>query len=102
MIKTDDWTTQDLIKYLISVQSMLKPTEIIRFRHTPAFLMEAAPEQNKDQISTPEKTPRFKVSDLCEPLDVFRSLGLPVISWRGEDDKHNWRSDSNEGTLNMV
>jgi hypothetical protein len=32
-------------------------------------------------------------------LDVFRSLGLPIIDWRGKDGKLKWRPNSEEGTL---
>ncbi|KAF9644423.1 hypothetical protein BDM02DRAFT_3272450 [Thelephora ganbajun] len=96
MIKTGDWTIPDLIKYLVSVQSTLQPLEIERLRLTPAFPEEATARQNKDEDGTPKKVPKFKASDLYEPSDVFRSLGLPVIDWQGKDDKHKWKSNSEE------
>ena len=98
MIKTGDWTIPDLIKYLVSVQSTLQPIEIERLRLTPAFPEEATAEQNQNEDGTLKKVPKFKASDLYEPLDVFRSLGLPIIDWRGKDAKHKWRSNSEEGT----
>ena len=99
MVKTGDWITPpDLIKYLVSVQSTLQPIEIERLRLTPAFPEEVTAEQNQNQGSTLVKVPRFKASDLYEPLDVFRSFGLPIIDWRGKDGKCKWRASSEEGT----
>lgn len=102
MIKTGDWMIPDLIKYLVSVQSTLQPIEIDRLRLTPAFPEEITTEQTKDDDGTAKKAPKFKASDLYEPLDVFRSLGLPIIDWRGKDGKHKWRSNSEEGTSNVL
>ena len=103
MVETGDWITPpDLIKYLVSVQSTLQQDEIKELRLTPAFLEEAVTEQNQNQDSTPMKVPRLKASDLYEPLDVFRSLGLPIIDWRGKDGKHKWRSSSEEGTCTNI
>lgn len=98
MIKTGDWTIPDLIKYLVSVQSTLQPIEIERLRLTPAFPEEATIEQPKNEDGTLKKVPKFRASDLYEPLDVFKSLGLPIIDWRGKDGKSKWRSNSEEGT----
>jgi len=97
MIKTGDWTIPDLIKYLVSVQSTLQPLEIDRLRLTPAFPEEPTAEQNRNEGETPKKGPKFKASDLYEPLDVFRTLGLPIIDWRGKDGKHKWKPNTEEG-----
>jgi len=102
MIKTGDWTIPDLIKYLVSVKSTLQQIEIDRLRLTPAFPEEATAGQNMNEGGTLVKAPKFKASDLYEPLDVFRSLGLPIIDWRGKDSKHKWRSNSEEGTPDTV
>lgn len=102
MIKTGDWTIPDLMKYLVSVQSTLQPIEIERLRLTPAFPEEAIAEQNRNKDGTPKKVPKLKASDLYEPLDVFRSLGLPIIDWRSNDGKHKWRSTSEEGAPDAV
>lgn len=94
MIKTGDWTTAELIKYLVAVQSTLAPVELDRLRLTAAFLKESP----KDSVSTDQGVTRYKASDLYEPSDVFRKLGLPIIAW-GEDVK--WKSNSEEG-MNCV
>ena len=90
MIKTGDWTVAELVKYLVAVQSTLTPTEIDRLRATAAFTAEEIGD------STDNKKMRYKASDLYEPLDVFRQLGLPVIDW-GQHPK--WRANSEEGDL---
>lgn len=102
MIKTGDWTIPDLVKYLVSVLSTLQPIEIDRLRLTPAFPEEATTGQDKSGDGIPKKVPKFKASDLYEPLDVFRSLELPIIDWQGKDGKQKWRSNSEEGTLNTA
>jgi hypothetical protein len=102
MIKTGDWAILDLIKYLVSVQSTLQPIEIDRLRLTPAFPGETTTEQHQTKEGTTKKVPKFKASELYEPLDVFRSLGLPIIDWRGKDGRHKWKSNSKEGTLDVV
>ena len=102
MVKTGDWTIPDLIKYLVSVQSTLQPAEIERLRVTPAFPEEATSGQNRNEDVTPKKATKFKASDLYEPLDAFRNLGLPTIDWQMKGGRHKWRSNSEEGTPETV
>ena len=102
MVETGSWTVPRLISYLVSIQSTLLPPEIETLQKNPAFPKEATVEQNKNEDSTLKKIPKFKPSDLYEPLDVFRDLGLPIIDWRGKDCKNEWRSDSKEGVPNMI
>lgn len=89
MIKTGDWTIAELVKYLVAVQSTLTPTEIDRLRATAAFTKE-----EEGGTPTDVKKTRYKASDLYEPSDVFRQLGLPIIDW-GQHPK--WRANSEEG-----
>ena len=93
------WTIPDLVRYLISVQSSQQTIDIARFWDIPAFSEEATTEQEKNEDGTPKK---FKASDLYQPLDVFRDLGLPIIDWQGKDGKCKWRPNSKEGILNIV
>ena len=99
MVETGDWTIPDLIKYFVSVNSELKQDEIEELKQTTAFPEEAAAGQDKDGDAPPKK---FKASDLYEPSEVFRSLGLPVIDWQGKDGKRKWKSNSEEGTPDIV
>ena len=102
LVETGDWTIPDLVKYLISVQPPLQLADVERIRFAPVFPEEATTSHNGNEDDTPKKVPKAKASNLYEPLDVFRSLGLPIIDWRGKDHKHEWRSDSEEGTPNTV
>lgn len=88
MIKTGDWSTSDLVKYLVAVQSTLSPDELERLRLTSAFPKEASSTADTGKVS------RFKASDLYEPLDSFRALGLPLLDW---GTKAKWRNNSDEG-----
>lgn len=93
MIKTGDWTTFDLIKYLVSIQSTLAPQEFERLRNTSAFPKEGS---GKEQ-SAPgagRKIQRHKAMDLYEPVETFRELGLPIIDWGAGN---RWRPASEEG-----
>jgi hypothetical protein len=93
MVKTGDWTTADLTKYLVSVQSTLKPTEIEWLRLAAAFPKER---EETDPVPAPdqEKISRHRASDLYEPLEIFRQLGLPLIDW---GTQHEWEASSKEG-----
>ena len=97
MVKTGDWTTFDLVKYLVSIQTTLSPQEHERLRHTSAFPKEGA---GKEESATGgvRKIQRYKAMDLYEPIDVFRELGLPVVDW-GVDNR--WRPSSDEGKFLM-
>jgi len=100
LCRLSHWTTPDLIRYLISVKPA--PREIEKLRQALAFTEEVTSEQRANKDSTPKAVPRVKASDLYGPLDVFRSLGLPIIDWRDKNEKHEWEPDSEEGTLNAV
>jgi len=89
MIETGDWTTYDLVKYLVSIQSTLTPDEIERMSQSSAFLEEGAGENRSAGTSK-----KVRVMDLYEPVDINRELGLPVIDW-GADNQ--WRPESDEG-----
>lgn len=102
MIETGEWTIQELLKYLLSVRSTLQPTEIEILRLTPAFFEESTVEQNRSEDGTLKKVLRLKVSDLYEPSDVLRNIGLPIIDWRGKDGKLKWKHNSEEGILDMT
>ncbi|KAH9951982.1 hypothetical protein B0H21DRAFT_817732 [Amylocystis lapponica] len=91
MIKTGDWTIAELTKYLVAVRSTLTDVEMERLRMTAAF-----PQEQSAEGGTKARITRFKASDLYEPLDIFRQLGLPIIDW-GTHTK--WRNNSEEAKL---
>lgn len=86
VIVTEDWTTFELVRYLVSVRSTLTPLEIERLSDIPTFRKEGAGKEYKVQL--------HKAKVLYEPIDVFRELGLPIIDW-GTDNQ--WEPLSNEG-----
>ena len=92
MVKTNEWTVTDLIKYLVSIRD-LNEEEIQRLRSTSAFPKEMSPNV-KD---TPR--PRFMAHQLYPPMEVFRTLGLPILDW-GEHIR--WRDKSDEGNIIYV
>ena len=96
MIKTGDWTTYDLVKYLVSIQSTLASQEFERLRQTSAFPKEGV---EKEQLATSRKVQRFKAMDLYEPVDIFRELCLPVIDWGAGN---RWRPMSDEGKFSLA
>ena len=92
---TGDWTTFDLVKYLVFIQSTLAVPEVRLLSQTPAFPKEGVgKEQSVPGISP--KIRRYRAKDLYEPIDIFRELGLPIIDWGSNDV---WRPESDEGKL---
>lgn len=87
MIKTNQWTVSDLMKYLASVRSTLSHEEFQKLKATAAFSKELDGTESKD------KPNRFAAHQLYEPLDIFRKLRLPVLDW---GTKVKWRSSSDE------
>ncbi|KAL0956086.1 hypothetical protein HGRIS_002254 [Hohenbuehelia grisea] len=91
MLKSGGWNVADFIKYLVAVQSELKPDDWKRLQVTPIFAKEG------DSPSKPNEKPvRYRADQLYEPSDVFRNLGLPIISWV---TTAKWRSSSEDAKL---
>ncbi|KAG8964407.1 hypothetical protein FRC03_001808 [Tulasnella sp. 419] len=90
MINSGDWGVQDLMKYLVAVKGSLTPTEIGKLRQTAAFPQERGPTAD---LSQPQK--RTIPSELYEPSDVFRELGLPVLDWGTQ----KWKMHSEEAKM---
>lgn len=88
MVGTGDWGIQDLAKYLVAVRGSLTSVELERLKHTAAFRQEAS--AAKPDAPVVRKT----LTELYEPTDQFRELGLPLLEWSGA---HKWRSNSDEG-----
>jgi Protein of unknown function (DUF3684) len=98
MVETGDWTTYDLVNYLVSIQPTLTSQEFEHLRLISAFPKEnAGSEQSAAGAS--QKVQRYKAKDLYEPNDLFRELGLPIIDW-GADNQ--WDPKSNNGKFLWV
>ena len=80
------WSHQDLIKYLISVKDDIPSDDIKRLQNTPICTAET---RSADQV---HKGKLYRASELFEPNDNIRRLGLPVLQWSGP-----YRSNSPEG-----
>jgi hypothetical protein len=83
------WTTADLIGYLVSVKATLTTEEMTQLKVTPAFSREDA-----DLLQTNDKIQRFQARQLYEPVDTLRQMKLPIIDW---SKQKKWRSSSKEG-----
>lgn len=83
---TPRWSHVDLIKYLASVRDDIPGADIQKLRSTSI-----CPKQVRGKDGG-DSTGRYKVSDLFEPRQDLRELGLPVLVWPGV-----YRSNSPEG-----
>ena len=82
------WSHVDLVKYLASVRDDIPNNDIIKLKNTSICPAEVTSKQ--------EKTPGVlhKASELYEPKDDLRALGMPTLQWPGI-----YRPGSNEGKL---
>jgi hypothetical protein len=93
MVETGDWSTYDLVNYLVSIQPTLTSQEFERLRETSSFPKE---DEGREQLAAgaSRKVQRYQAKDLYEPIDLFRELGLPIIDWGA---KNQWDPKSNNG-----
>ncbi|GAB7365032.1 hypothetical protein MBLNU230_g5813t1 [Neophaeotheca triangularis] len=84
--KGGKWSHVDLIKYLVSVKDDIPADDIKRLRATPICSAETASADDK------RKGQLYKPSELYEPNDDLRRLGLPLLEWPGM-----YRPNSPEG-----
>ena len=78
------WSHVDLIKYLASVRNDIPSDDVKRLRDTAICPAEAANGRATDK--------RYRVTELFEPNDTLRALGLLLLQWPGV-----FRSGSEEG-----
>ena len=67
------WSHTDLIKYLASVRSDIPLADVQRLRNTAICPSEMGNGRPSEQ--------RYCVSELLEPNETLRSLGLPLLYW---------------------
>ena len=92
MVVTGNWTTFDLVKYLVSARSTLTTSEIGDLKEIPAFQKEGTGKEQSADIGS--EVQLYKAKDLYEPVEIFRELGLPIIEW---GFNNQWRPESDEG-----
>ena len=71
------WSHIDLIKYLVSVWNDIPESDINQLRNTALCPAEVGGDSKR------ATNQRFKLSELYEPKDSLRELGLPVVQWPG-------------------
>jgi len=76
-VEEGKWSHVDLIKYLVSVKDDIPQEDLKRLRITPICPAET---QSGDEVG---KGKKYRLSDLYEPNDPIRKLGLPVLQWPG-------------------
>ncbi|CAM1508200.1 Fc.00g050480.m01.CDS01 [Cosmosporella sp. VM-42] len=74
------WSHMELIKYLTSVQADIPTSDLRKLTETPFCPSEAGP---KGMEATKGSDTLYKVSELFEPKDSLRTLGLPILQWPG-------------------
>lgn len=77
------WSHLDLIRYLTSVWNDIPRDDITKLKNTPICKAEASSPQSQQTL--------YRVSELYEPDDQLRKLGLPILYWP------NWKAGSSEG-----
>ncbi|EHL03755.1 hypothetical protein M7I_0107 [Glarea lozoyensis 74030] len=82
----------ELIKYLASVKDDIPADDMKRLRATPICPAEAGPAGRE---STQGTARLYKISELYEPKEALRDLGLPVLQWPGPPG--SYRPGSLEG-----
>jgi len=77
---SEKWSHVDLIKYLTGVRDDIPSEDIRKLKN-----------MNMCKAEPSTSTKLYKVSELYEPLDSLKGLGLPILHWPGE-----WRDQSYE------
>ncbi|KAJ6109820.1 hypothetical protein N7486_002055 [Penicillium sp. IBT 16267x] len=83
---TRKWSHVDLIRYLTSVREDIPSNDIQRLKDTSICTAEIRGDTHAASGT------RYKISELYEPKDSLRALGLPIIEWPGI-----YNNASNEG-----
>ncbi|KAG6176145.1 hypothetical protein E4U27_005451 [Claviceps purpurea] len=74
------WSHLELIKYLASVQNDIPSDDLKKLRESRFCPAEAG---SKGMASTKASKSLYKVSELFEPKDALRTLGLSILQWPG-------------------
>lgn len=82
----------ELIKYLASVKDDIPASDMTRLKASQICPAEAGP---KGLEPTRGTSRLYRVSELFEPKDTLRELGLPIIQWLGPQG--NYKPSSTEG-----
>ncbi|GAA5980148.1 hypothetical protein JCM10908_001550 [Rhodotorula pacifica] len=101
LLGAGDWSHVQLLRYLVSVKETLSAAERDRLRKTSWLPREGeakvAQPAGPDGVVPKPKTVRYRASELYEPTDTLRELGLPILEWSEPHSK--WRTHSDEAKL---
>ncbi|WFD00824.1 hypothetical protein MYAM1_003577 [Malassezia yamatoensis] len=84
LVAAGDWSAMDLMSYLAKHRDQLTEQEMHRLASTPLFPSEQKPSSD-----------RHCASELYEPREELRKLGVPLLAWPGKA----WRTNSEEAKL---
>ncbi|ROT42146.1 hypothetical protein SODALDRAFT_8515 [Sodiomyces alkalinus F11] len=90
------WSHMELIRYLASVQDDIPAADLKKLKTSQICPAEAGPKGLEPTKGTKQL---YKVSDLFEPKDTLRALGLPLLQWPGPPG--SFRTSSAEGKFLM-
>ncbi len=90
LVAAGGWSHVDLLTYLSTNKETLSALELERLRKT-AMLPKHGEVGPLGKDGKP-KIVRYRASQLFEPTDTHKALGLPVLDWPGKP----WRSTSDE------
>lgn len=82
----------EVIKYLASVKDDIPAEDLKRLKNSQFCPAEAGPKGHENSMGTARL---YRLSELFEPKDSLRDLGLPIIQWPGTYG--SYRASSNEG-----
>lgn len=89
-----DWSHVELLTYLASIRDSLSALEVDRLKKTPIWPKEG--EVGPPGKEGKPKVIRYKASQLYEPTETLRGLGLPLMEWSSKGTAKPWRSGSDE------
>ena len=85
------WSHMELVKYLASVKDDIPAADMKKLKESKLCPAEAGPRGMEPTKGTARL---YKVSELYEPKDSLRALGLPILQWPGPPG--SFRNTSNE------
>lgn len=88
MLSTGEWTVFDLVDYLAQLGPELTSEDISALKLAEIF--------TKESFQSNEENSRHCADELYPPVDIFRSLRLPVIEWNA---KSEWSDTSPQARL---
>lgn len=87
------WNHVDLIVYLAGVKDDIPKEDLKKLYETPICAAEAGPPGHENTVASAK---RYRISELYEPNNELRHLGLPILHWA---QKGGYKPHNNEGVF---